>query len=49
MTTRILVVEDSPTQAAALQALLENEGYALDMATTGEEGLRKVTRAPSTS
>lgn len=42
MTTRILVVEDSPTQAAALQALLEGEGYAPDVASTGEEGLKKV-------
>ncbi len=36
---RILVVEDSATQAAALAALLEESGYAVDVARSGEQAL----------
>ena len=39
MPTRILLVEDSPTQAAALQALLEEARYEVRVATSGEAGL----------
>jgi len=38
-TTRILVVEDSPTQAEALRALLAGAGYSVKLASTGEDGL----------
>ncbi|HMA38145.1 MAG TPA: response regulator [Chloroflexia bacterium] len=38
-TTEILLVEDSPTQAAALAALLIHQGYAVRMATNGREAL----------
>lgn len=46
MPTRVLVVEDSPTQAAALRALLEDAGYLVDLVATGEEGLQKVVERP---
>jgi len=36
---RILVVEDSAKMAAVLKRGLEEEGYAVDVARTGEEGL----------
>jgi signal transduction histidine kinase len=39
MNHRILVVEDSPTQAERLRALLIREGYAVELARTGTEGL----------
>ncbi len=42
MTIRVLVVEDSATQAAALRALLEGEGYAVAVAVSGEEAIAQV-------
>ena len=36
---RILVVEDSPTQAQALEALLESAGYTVSLARSGELAL----------
>jgi len=36
--TRILVVEDSPTQAEVLRAILDAEGYRVEVARDGEEG-----------
>lgn len=36
---RILVVDDSPTQLEAARSLLEEHGYAVTTATTGEEAL----------
>jgi len=38
----VLVVEDSPTQAAALRALLEGAGYEVGVAATGEDGLGQI-------
>jgi signal transduction histidine kinase len=38
--TRILVVEDSPTQAQQLQIILEAERYAVDLAANAEIALR---------
>ena len=40
--TRILVVEDSPTQAHAIRRVLESAGYEVVVATTGEEGLSRL-------
>lgn len=40
---RILVVEDSPTQAERLRLLLAREGYQVDKAPTGQDGLRQAT------
>jgi two-component system, sensor histidine kinase and response regulator len=37
---RILVVDDSPTQAERLRMLLSRRGYLVDIAATGKEGLR---------
>ena len=42
MTQRILVVEDSRTQAERLRLLLIREGYEIEVARTGREGLVKV-------
>ncbi len=39
MSTRVLVVEDSATQAEALRALLEGASYEAAVATSGEAGL----------
>lgn len=46
MERRILVVEDSPTQAERVRLLLEGEGYRVEMAANGREGLRRVQSAP---
>jgi two-component system, sensor histidine kinase and response regulator len=40
---RILVVDDSPTQAERLRLLLTGEGYDVDKAPTGADGLRTAT------
>jgi twitching motility two-component system response regulator PilH len=37
--TRILVVDDSPTEVHVLKAMLEKNGYAVLTATSGEEGI----------
>jgi two-component system, cell cycle sensor histidine kinase and response regulator CckA len=42
---RVLVVEDSPTQAQELAWLLESEGFAVDVARNGEEGLARCQQA----
>ncbi len=36
---KILIVEDSPTQAKQLQYVLEGHGYEVLLAANGEEGL----------
>jgi len=46
MEPRILVAEDSPTQAERLRLLLEEEGYRVELARTGVEGLEKVRFSP---
>jgi two-component system, sensor histidine kinase and response regulator len=40
--TRILVVEDSATQAQALEIILTSEGYEVDVARDGEQGLKRL-------
>ena len=47
MSRRILVVEDSPTQAEALRALLEEHGYVVSVAGSGEQALEHVRSSPS--
>jgi hypothetical protein len=42
---RILVAEDSPTQAEHLRLLLEEQGYRVDLAANGLEGLERVRHA----
>src|SRR5713226_6999732 len=44
MPTRILVVEDSPTQAEALRLLLEEHGYTVTVAPDGEQALALVAK-----
>ncbi len=41
---RVLVVEDSPTQAQELALLLESEGFAVEIARNGEAGLERATK-----
>ena len=41
MPAHILVVEDSATQAQAVQRVLESAGYEVDLARSGEEGLAR--------
>lgn len=43
---KILVVEDSPTQAERVRLLLEGEGYQVETAANGLEGLRRIQSAP---
>ena len=43
---RVLVVEDEVRQAAALKRGLEAEGYAVDVAATGTDGLWLATEEP---
>lgn len=42
MERRILVVEDSPTQAEHLRLLLESEGHRVDVAPNGRAGLERL-------
>src|SRR4051812_41683496 len=43
--TRVLVVEDSATQAAELAFLLESEGFHVDVARDGHHGLERSRNA----
>lgn len=42
--SRILIVEDSPTQALEIQYLLEDAGFEADVATNGREALAAIGR-----
>lgn len=46
MTQRILVVEDSPTQAQQLRALLAAAGYAVEVANDGVAGWKSIQASP---
>lgn len=39
---RIVLVEDSPSQAALIEDLLLENGYAVDVCVTGEDGLERI-------
>lgn len=43
---RILIVEDSPTQAAALEALLESADYGVDVARSAEAAMIQLAKRP---
>ena len=43
---RILIVEDEPSIALALESDLHMEGYEIEVARDGEDGLRRVRSAP---
>jgi DNA-binding response OmpR family regulator len=45
-TGRIVVIEDDPVQASAITAILHHEGFAVDVASTAAEGVRRVAGAP---
>jgi signal transduction histidine kinase len=44
--TKILIVEDSPTQALELQYFLENNHFQADIAFNGEEAWEKIQKEP---
>jgi CheY-like chemotaxis protein len=44
--TTILVVDDEPLIAMALQAALEDEGYQVVTAANGKQGLERLAEAP---
>ena len=44
--TRILIVEDSPTQAEQLRLILEDEGYDVDHAADGQIAVERFAAAP---
>jgi DNA-binding response OmpR family regulator len=46
MNNRILIVEDSPTEAQRAQWLLEGAGYQVEMAENGQVGLEKALTNP---
>ena len=43
---RILVVEDSPTQARLLRLILEDEGFTVDVAGDGQAGITRLAEKP---
>src|SRR5687767_902274 len=44
--TRILVAEDSGTQAAEIRQLLEGAGYEVQLAVDGRQALEEIERQP---
>jgi DNA-binding response OmpR family regulator/anti-sigma regulatory factor (Ser/Thr protein kinase) len=46
MMPRVLVIEDSPTQALELRLILESEGFAVETASTGQAGLERLAALP---
>ncbi len=46
MKPKILVVEDSPTQAERVRLLLEDNGYEIEVARDGQEGLEHIRSRP---
>ena len=43
--TRVILVEDSPTQAVKLEVLLQSEGFAVASCASAEDGLRELARS----
>jgi two-component system CheB/CheR fusion protein len=41
---RVLLIEDDPNQAEALQAVLQTTGVAIDVATSGNQGVEMAQR-----
>lgn len=43
---RVLIIDDSPTEVYKLTTILEKNGYTVEVAETGEEGLQKAKDSP---
>jgi signal transduction histidine kinase len=43
---RILVVDDTPDNCLLIQAILQDEGYEVELAESGKEALEKIRQAP---
>ena len=43
---RVLVVEDSPTQAQLLRLILESEGFAVELASDAQDALAQLAQSP---
>lgn len=43
---RVLIIDDSPTEVYKLTTILEKNGYFVDVANTGEEGLAQAKASP---
>lgn len=43
---RVLIIDDSPTEVYKLTTILEKNGYSVDVAETGEEGLKMAKMDP---
>src|SRR5215472_10720486 len=43
---RIVIVEDDPVQARAINAILHHEGFAVDVAATAADGIRRISEPP---
>lgn len=41
---KILIIDDDPDMVEAMKIVLESRGYTVSIASTGEEGLRKVRK-----
>ena len=44
-TNRILIIDDDPDITEAMRVVLENEGYEVDNAIDGEDGMRRIKAA----
>jgi twitching motility two-component system response regulator PilH len=43
---RVLIIDDSPTEVYKLTTILEKNGYSVDVAETGEQGLEMAKTSP---
>jgi twitching motility two-component system response regulator PilH len=43
---RVLIIDDSPTEVYKLTTILEKNGYSVDVAETGEQGLQMAKSSP---
>jgi len=44
--TKILIIDDSPTEVYKLTSILEKEGYVISVANNGEQGLQMAKASP---
>ncbi|MFT5419653.1 MAG: twitching motility two-component system response regulator PilH [Candidatus Endobugula sp.] len=43
---RVLIIDDSPTEVYKLTTILEKNGYSVEVAKTGEQGLKMAKTSP---